>query len=193
MKKVRLFIDFDNTLFDRSAFIHDFFGLIKSFGVSDSEIEISYKAVYKNGYLGIKSHLEYINSHIRNINSQLVLEKYEEFMKNADRYLYGYTIPFLKSVSRDKYSIELLTVGGVDFQKKKVMCCGLDKYFDKCNYTTEEKAFALKELIDKDEYFILIDDKESERESVKKAFINSVVINPIKERMILIATDGIII
>jgi len=174
--RTNLFIDFDDTLFDRDTFRGDLFEVMKSLGVSEEELEQSYRAVYVDGYAGPLAQLRYIDEHIRKVDLVSAEKKIKTFLLDVSKYLYPETITFLQSIDRTKYSPQLLTVGGVNFQRSKVMGCDISKYFDLCHFVTEKKVVALKKIVARDERFILIDDKESELLPVAEYFGGAVVI-----------------
>jgi FMN phosphatase YigB (HAD superfamily) len=176
MKKIKYFIDFDDTLFDRNKFRNDLFSLIENLGFSRKELESSYIAVYRDGYMGIWSQLNYLNENVKKFDLQGAKIKVDKFLNETNRYLYKDSVAFLKEINRNKYQVELLTVGGLKFQKEKVENSGIVPFFDKCNFTTLKKYKALKNLVRDNEKFILIDDKESETKNVALNYPNAIVI-----------------
>jgi hypothetical protein len=154
-----------------------------SFGLTDEELEDSYRAVYTDGYAGPLAQLAYINENIKPINLAISKQKIDGFLSDAGKYLYPNAIEFLESIDRSKYCPRLITVGGVEFQKAKVCNSGIEQYFDECCYTTENKAQALKSLVSPDESFILIDDKDRELSAVAESFENATVVKAEPEKL----------
>ena len=184
MAKIKLFIDFDDTLFDRNAFRDDLFAVMGSLGPTEAELKTSYQAVYADGYAGPMAQLTYINENIEPIDLAVSKQKIDGFLADTSKYLYPKSIEFLESIDRTKYCPNLLTVGGVEFQKAKVCNSGIEKYFDECYYSAENKAKALRNLVDLDEKFILIDDKDRELSKVAENFENAIVIKAEPEKLL---------
>lgn len=184
-KKTKLFIDFDDTLFNRNLFARRLFDILGRFQLTEVEKMESYKAVYKAGYAGILPHLEKLAELYPGKVSQ---EKFEEAKKGAMEFLSGnnlrqYLFPeaekFLAGIDREKYDVFLITVGGVEFQKAKVEGSGVAKFFDSAHLIYTDaigKDEALSQLVGKDEEFVLLDDKQSTLDTVKEKFPNSVVV-----------------
>lgn len=181
--RTNLFIDFDDTLFDRNAFRRGLFEVMGSLGLSDEELETSYRAVYSDGYAGPLAQLAYINENIKSIDLAVSKQKIDGFLSSAGKYLYPNSIEFLQSIDRTKYCPMLLTVGGIEFQQAKVSNSGIEQYFDECYYTTENKAQTLKNLVGSDEKFILIDDKDRELSAVVENFENAIVVKAEPEKL----------
>jgi len=184
MAKIKLFIDFDDTLFDRGRFVPDMFSIIKKYGFDDAEIEGSYKIVYSDGYDGIWSHLDYLHKNVRTFDLAGATEEIERFLDTAPGYLFPEAVPFLEKVDRDKYDVRLLTVGGLEFQKLKVSKSGIEKCFDQCHYSPVNKAAALKNLVSEGETFVLLDDKDRETLAVREAYPKSLAIQIEKGRLL---------
>lgn len=184
MTKTKLFIDFDDTLFDRGRFVPDMFSIIRKYGFDDEEIEGSYKIVYSDGYEGIWSHLAYLHENVRSFDLNAATKDIEKFLDAAKSYLFPGAVPFLEKVNRNIYDLRLLTVGGLEFQKLKVSKSGIEKYFDQCHYSIVNKAAALENLVGKDEIFVLLDDKEREIVAVRAAYPKSLAIQIEKGRLL---------
>lgn len=182
--KTKLFIDFDDTLFDRDTFRKRLISLIKKQGFSDKEVEDGYKAVYKNnGYDGVWAHLEHLHKNVRPIALDKASSDIESLFCEAKTLLLPEALKFLRSLDRKKYEINLITVGGLEFQKKKVSACGIESLFDNCYFTTDEKAEALAELVG-DDFFILLEDKDETIKSVKERFPKTLVIKAEKGKLL---------
>lgn len=182
--KTKLFIDFDDTLFDRDTFKKRLVLLIKKQGFSDREVEEGYKAVYKNkGYDGVWAHLEHLHQSTRPIDLDKAGSDVEGLFFGAKKLLFPDTLKFIKGLDREKYEVNLITVGGLEFQKKKVSACEIESLFDNCYFTTEEKAEVLAKLVS-DDFFILLEDKDETIKSVKERFPKALVIKAEKGKLL---------
>jgi len=182
--KIKYFIDFDDTLFDRGRFAPDLFSIVKKYGFDDAEIEGSYKVVYSDGYEGIWAHLSYLNKNVRSFDIDKAGRQIESFLNRSCDYLFPEALPFLEKIDRKTFDVRLLTVGGLDFQKLKVVKCGIEKYFDQCHFTSVNKAAALVDLVTPKEQFILLDDKEREVLAVRSVFPQSIALQAEKGRLL---------
>src|SRR3989344_1350984 len=182
--KTKLFIDFDDTLFDRNTFRQRLISLIKKQGFSDKEVEDGYKAVYKNnGYDGVWTHLEYLHKKVRPIDLEKATSDVDSLFLEAKKLLFPDALKFLRQIDRKKYEVNLITVGGLEFQKEKVKACEILSVFDNCYFTTEEKADMLAKLVG-DKFFILLEDKDEKIKSVRKRFPRALVIKAEKSKLL---------
>ncbi len=173
--KTKLFIDFDDTLFDGQKFKKDLFQIFYDLGFSEQEIKASYDAVYdseNNGYAGVEAQLQYLNENVRNFDLPDALQKAWTLLKDLKAYLFPETVSFLNQIDRDKYDVHILTVGGKDFQKTKVRNSGLEEIIgeDNCHYTVDGKHLALSGLVGDNEHFILLEDKDSTIKEVSEKY-----------------------
>ncbi len=169
----KVFIDFDDTLFDRNRFIHDYFQLLSEItGASLSEIDAAYhdKGVYDKGFCGPGKHLSKLAEKFL-FDESRASEVLEHFLADTSSYLFPGAKKFLK-VLADNFKIILLTVGNPEFQEQKVSGSGILKFFDDVQYIPPDsyKARHIKEMIKRGELFYLIDDKEAEYLELAKIF-----------------------
>lgn len=181
--KTKLFIDFDDTLFNRNKFRDDLFKIFEELGFTKEDLEKSYKAVYKDGYDGAIAQLDYLHQNVKKFDLKAAKKKVNEFLSNLESYLYEEAIPFLKAIDKKKYEINLITVGGIDFQKSKVVGAKVGEYFDNMYFTLQEKKEKLSEFLEKSASFILLDDKEKEVGNVRKYFPNAKTIQVVKGKL----------
>ena len=179
--KIKLFIDFDNTLFDTRLLKKILFGMLESVGFSNEEISFSYKDVcrmYDNNYSPEK-HAEFL-SKIRPFDKRSTLRKINDSIRESSKYLFHDSIDFLTRLDREKFEIILLSYGDKKFQSDKVEWSGVEKYFDRLYFCQEEKWIFLKKLVKLKENFIIIDDRGDALNEIKKRFVNSLTIKIIR-------------
>lgn len=168
--KTKLFIDFDDTLFDTKSFKKDLFMFLEGLGFSEEEVKTTYDKVRDQniGYKGVKAHLQELEK-IRDIDHADTTFKLLNFMRDLRKYLFPEAVTFLESIDRDKYEVKLLTVGDRHFQEMKAQGSGIEEIIgkDNCEYTEVGKDERLKELLDADEGCVLIEDKISTKEKVE--------------------------
>lgn len=175
MKKIKVFIDFDSTLFDRSTFKKALFEIIRQAGFSDDELEKSYRTVYGEYDYTPWKHLEALKK-IKRFNESVLVKKIDKLFASAKKLLFPDSLAFLKNIDRSKFEINLITQGNKKFQKEKVKSSGIEDLFDNIYYITEEKWHYLKRLVDRFEKFFLIDDREDTTDEVAKKFPEAITI-----------------
>ena len=72
--------------------------------------------------------------------------------------------------------MNLLTLGNQNFQPKKIKESGIKKYFDNIYCTSIPKSKYLQDLIDKNEKFIIVDDRGDALEEIVKKFPKAIAI-----------------
>jgi FMN phosphatase YigB (HAD superfamily) len=171
--KTKIFIDFDDTLFNTKEVKKQMFACLEEHGFSMDQILDSYKADYAEGGFTIEGFLAKLGQ-IRSFDEietkRKILSIYQKTGILSD------TLPFLKNIDRGKYEVNLLTYGSPTHQKEKVKISGLEKYFDNLYYTPIFKTKYLKKLLSSDAHFIFIDDLSEVVADITQAFPRAKVI-----------------
>ncbi|MFA4996120.1 MAG: HAD hydrolase-like protein [Patescibacteria group bacterium] len=173
--KTKLFIDFDGTLFDTRRLKTDLFNTFKSMGFAEDKIELTYKKACEDYIYSPIEQLQLLQD-FKKCDAKEATEKFETLYKKVPDYLFKDSVDFLGSLDREKYEVSLLTLGDEDFQKKKVESSKIAKYFDNIYYCRNQKWIFLKELVDLDEKFFIIDDRGDAMYEISKEFKNSIPI-----------------
>lgn len=157
-----IILDFDHTLFNAQYFKKD---LAKALSLSQKIWEKDYqqnKKQYKN-YNYQKQIARYPKK-----NQQ----KFLAVLKNSRKYLYQDSIPFLKSVGTyhgtSIHNIYILSKGDPQFQKKKIVNTGLQKYA-KIKTLSNSKISFIRKIKNK-KNIIFINDRGPEIDEIKNAF-----------------------
>lgn len=156
--KIKLFIDFDNTLYDSRFLKKDLFEILQNQGFSEEEVLRAYEKASSNYQYSPTNHLEELLK-IKSFNVKVTGAIIESLYLNAPEHLFKDSIRFLKSLDRKKFEVDLLTLGDTKFQKRKVEASGIVKYFDNIYYCKKQKWIFLKTLVKPSEKFYLIDDR----------------------------------
>ena len=119
----KLYIDFDNTLFNTVEFNNDCSLLLEKYNISKEEQVKVFKDLNKDIF-DYKEILETISKKY-NINKELLFNDYNEVLK--ENYLYEDTIDFLEYY-KNKYDLRLLTWGNNEYQLEKISCAKISKY-----------------------------------------------------------------
>jgi len=182
--KEKLFVDFNGTLFDTEAFKKEMYAIFIKAGFDIDEIKATYNAEcldYKYSPIGQMKRLEKIHT----LDKEAANRRFEKLYLNCQDYLYDDSIDFLKSVDRDKYELDLFTLGDTKFQSIKVENSKIGPYFDNVIYTEIQKWEYLDNLVGQKEKFITIDDRGDALAEIQKKFNRSLVIQitrPIKDK-----------
>jgi len=182
--KTKLFIDFDGTLFDTRHLKTDLFNTFGSMGFTEDQIELTYKKACEDYIYSPIEQLQLLQN-FKKCDIQEVIEKIESLYKKVPDYLFKDTVDFLMNLNREKYEVSLLTLGDEEFQKKKVKSSGIEEYFDNIYYCRNQKWIFLKELVDLDEKFFIIDDRGDAMYEISKEFKNSIPIEINRSKEVL--------
>ncbi|MCL5410372.1 MAG: HAD hydrolase-like protein [Patescibacteria group bacterium] len=167
--KTKIFIDFDNTLYDTRFLKKDLFEVLQSQGFSKEEVLAAYKKATSNYNYSPTNHLEELLK-IKSFNTKATAAIIESLYLDAPEHLFKDSVSFLKSLDRKKFEVDLLTLGDTDFQKRKVEASGITKYFDNIYYCEEQKWIFLKTLVKPNERFYVIDDRGDALFEISKDF-----------------------
>ncbi|HOX41520.1 MAG TPA: hypothetical protein PK263_04980 [bacterium] len=194
MAKIKYFIDFDDTLFNRNKFWNALIEIMSKYGLEE-EFKATYKhpELYRNGgYEGAKPHLMLLKKQREELGGDITVfekigEEIEALFERAPEFLYPEAIAFLQAIDRNKYDVKILTVGGKEFQRSKVKGSGIEELVGEANviYTTQSKDAALagsgqdSKLVEPDEQFILLEDKQETIDAVRASFPNANVVRAV--------------
>lgn len=171
---LKIFLDFDDAMFNTKAFKEKFIGVFQKHGVSKEDFDKSYKdypTVVKRNISKYDPRMQ-----IRVLEKRLGIEgkrlkrDINKFLSGTDKFITSDVLPFLKKFK--KKNLFLITYGDAYFQKIKIRNCGIRKYFSKVVVTDKLKAEEITKLADnvEKETFVFIDDRADQIESVKKKF-----------------------
>jgi FMN phosphatase YigB (HAD superfamily) len=134
---MKIYVDFDRTLFDCDRFLGDLYALVNKYNVTKEMFKESQNQCMKQGF----------NPYII---LDLVKEKYsfdeklyheiDNLMNKTSNYLYPDTISFLEYLKSLNYQVVILTKGNLDYQKKKILNANIDKYYDELIVTMKHKG-----------------------------------------------------
>lgn len=180
MYKIPIFIDFDGTLFDTSAFKSEIVRAFTLSGYEPEDIRSTYIAEcldYKYSPEGqFKRLLD-----IKHSNEKLVYSRLNNLYANIPKYLYEDSCGFLTDIDRGKYQSNILTLGDLDFQTKKVMKSGLMDLIENLYICAEQKWDYMKNIVQPRDYFVMIDDRADTLENVKAKYPKSLCIQIVRQ------------
>lgn len=178
--KFPIFVDFDGTLFDTASLKEE---IVKAFLLSGYEIEdirstyiaecLDYKYSPEGQY---KKLLE-----IKHSNEKLVGVRLNNLYTGIKRHVYSDSQSFLKNLDKSKYEVNILTLGDLDFQTKKLTSSGLIELVDNVYVCAEQKWDYMQNLVKPHDYFVMIDDRADTLENVKSRYPKSLCIQVVRQ------------
>ncbi len=172
---MKIFIDFDDTIFNTKKFKHDLISIFLKHGVTLSDFENSYYAFQKpNKTKGLhydpRAQIRALKKNNRGDGKKLE-EEISVFLSKLETYVFGDVLKFLQMFPRR--NLFILSYGHDVFQRKKIKGAGISglvrRVFVNGNnkielvmYLARKYAFSPKEDI------ILIDDRSEQLSRTKK-------------------------
>jgi FMN phosphatase YigB (HAD superfamily) len=172
MSKTKLFIDFDGTMFDTAKFRDGIFEVFEKAGYAH---EVIMKA-YVEECMDYKFSLEHLLNRLERVEERdkdKIRGDIRALYERVPSMLYGDTILFLNNIDREKYEVNLLSMGNFEFQKRKIDHAGIKDLFDNVYICENQKWDYLDTLVKPEEKFILIDDRGDTIKNVAEKYPNS--------------------
>jgi FMN phosphatase YigB (HAD superfamily) len=174
---VKIFIDFDDVIFNAKIYKADLKKIFAKFGVSEELFSQSYfdyppnkKSSLIKTYI-LKRQIKSIKKKISIDGSQLEKEV-EKFLTKAEKYLFPDATPFFKKFS--KKQLFLISHGNPSFQKKKINNSRISRFFSAVKISRGGKCQEIKKLINQSNHYrekekcFFLDDRVHYLEEVKK-------------------------
>ena len=157
---MKIYLDFDRTLFDTNAFLEEIYHIIDKYNIS-LEIFNKYKDKVINNGFNCYNILREIGKDFY-VNEKIYKE-IDDLIKNDSIFIYADVKEFLDYLKSKNYEIILLTKGNKMFQERKIEYSKIKKYFNKIIITLQNKGD-----LDIDYHAIFIDDNFYELSSIKR-------------------------
>ncbi|PIP28196.1 MAG: hypothetical protein COX29_02535 [Candidatus Moranbacteria bacterium CG23_combo_of_CG06-09_8_20_14_all_35_22] len=170
---MKIFLDFDDVLFNTKKFIQDEIDIFRKYGISEEIFKKHYYQYGKNkkGKIikkyNLKKQLQGIKKEL-NINIDNIENELRIFLSIVSRYIFSDTVLFLKQFERKE--LFLISYSKTEFQKLKIKNSGLANYFEKIKITNGNKEEEMLKFIGKNkkEELFFIDDRVDYILKVKK-------------------------
>lgn len=169
---MKIFIDFDDSLFNTKKFREKLVDIFLANGVSRKDFFATYYDYPQKTSHGLKKY-DPIRQ-IKMLNETLALNKkklgkdLKEFIKDTKKYVFSDVASFLEICRRK--DLYLISFGYTDFQFKKIKNSGLRVAFRKMMITDNNKNITIKSFVHKEEKFVFIDDRIENINLIKKSF-----------------------
>ena len=157
---MKIYLDFDRTLFDTNTFLDEIYKLINKYDISKNIFEESKIKLKEKGF-----NIYWILNEVKKKChfDKEIYDEINELMKNSFIFIYADVIDFLKKLKEKHYEIILLTKGNKEFQQRKIDYSKVKDYFDDIIITLKHKGD-----LEIDYQAIFIDDCEKELLSIMK-------------------------
>ena len=156
---MKVYVDFDRTLFDCDKFLEDFYKIIDKYNIDKTLFKECQNQSRRKGF---NPYLILANLEKKYDFNRLIYLDIDRLITKTSDYLYPDAIPFLEYLKSKKYQVIILTKGNSDYQREKIFNAHLDKYFDKLIVTMRHKGLLFLNYFSS----IFIDDNPREIESL---------------------------
>lgn len=174
---MKLFIDFDDALFDTKQFITDIKKIFFKNGISEKIFRKYYRdpEPKKEGSIVRKynpyKQIERIK--MQGFNTRKIEKEFFNLLKNNEKYIFKDGIAFLRELKGEE--LYVVSYGDKKFQREKIINSGIAEYFKKILIIDISKAVAIRKIlknktIKNGEALIFIDDRAKFLEDIKKSY-----------------------
>lgn len=172
---MKLFFDFDDTLFNTQAFARGVQGIFAEYGISEDAYWKSYHAI--RGEFSTKGWCYSFNEHIEKLRPCLsgdeggLRERLREYIADTKQFVFPDVPGVLRTLKESGHQLRILSFGDPDFQQAKVAGSGLGVVVSEVIVTGDNKGKVLYERGVRDtDPACFFDDKVVHIEDVKKVF-----------------------
>lgn len=173
--KTKIFIDFDNTIFDTEKFRQKIFKVFDEVGCSLSTVDEEYKIAYSDYHYSPYKHMNLL---AERTNFDTTETKYllDQIFREVSDCIFPDAVDFLRSIDHQTFEFNLLSMGDTEFQSLKINNSDVQKHFSHIYITDKQKWDYLSNLISHREPFIFIDDRADTVNHVGEHFPRSLAI-----------------
>lgn len=175
---MKIFIDFDDVVFNTQRYKTDLKKIFFRFGISADLFERLYFAYPPNSNNSsvktyqLEKHLQVLRKKVSFKKSEL-RKAVERFLADTKKYVFPDTVFFLNHFK--KKQLFLISHGDRNFQRKKIQGSGLASYFQAVEITGRKKSLGLKKFLRKNqkeepEKIFFLDDRRHYLEEAKRKF-----------------------
>lgn len=134
---MKLYVDFDGTLFDTDKYINDIMTIFNEYGINDKIFNETKNILFNEHELFNLDKI--INYFIQSYNIDVELKTKIDNLLNKS-YLYSEVINCLDILINSGYDLYLFTYGDYNFQSMKIEASGISKYFKDIIITDKDKS-----------------------------------------------------
>ena len=172
---MKIFIDFDDVLFNTKQFKEDLAGVFLGHGISKDLYNKTYYDDNTQDAIKTYNPMAQISRLTKetNINREKLLSSIESFLQNASKYVFSDVANFAKNFQAE--NIYIISYGEITFQAKKIEISGIKRYIPNVLITGKLKAEILGEFLgnenlQENEAIFFLDDRVEQIHDVKNKF-----------------------
>lgn len=165
---MKVYVDFDRTLFDCERFLGDLYELINHYGIDKLLFKECQNQCIKKGF---NPYVILDSVKKKHQFDDKLYEEIKDLIKKTNAYLFSDAITFLKYLKDNNYKTILLTKGNISYQNDKVHYANIEKYYDKLIITMKHKG----DLKIDYQNGIFVDDNPQEIKSILKRKVMKVI------------------
>jgi len=174
---MKIFIDFDDVLFNTKSFVVDIKKIFEKNGVSEEIFKKYYRdSEVKKGEGIVRKYNPYKQIErikTQGFKTQKIEKEFRKLLKDTRKYLFEDGMEFLKEFKDE--DLYVVSYGDKKFQEEKINNSGIAKYFKKIIIVDVSKAVAIRKIlknknIKNREALIFIDDREKFLKDIKKSY-----------------------
>lgn len=172
---MKIFLDFDDCLFDTQAFYVELQNIFEGFGVSEELFKKSYQEIRAEFPPGgwcysFDAHINRLQQNV-SFDEESLRQKLAVFSTDTKKFLFPDVEDFLILLRENAFRIFILSFGDTEHQMAKISGTGISQFIERNIITDKDKGEALRSEIDDDEKDTwFFDDRMKYIESVKRAF-----------------------
>ena len=167
---MKIFIDFDDTLFDSNKFKRYFENIFIEEGISRGNLRKSYDQVKEKGVYSLENHLRLLRLNF-GINEKIIKEKLKVLFSDLSNCVYSDSWKILGRFP--KKDLIILSFGQHSFQRKKIIGSKVTPKVFRVIITQKRKIETIHEFMKKCGYsrekIVLIDNRAEFLEKIEKA------------------------
>lgn len=172
---MKIFLDFDDAMFNTKDFKEGLINVFCKNGVSKEDFLKTYKDYPTLSGKVLQKYDPYKQIKLLEknlgINGKKIKSDMDNFLASCEKYLFSDVKFFLKNI--DKKNLYLISYGHTGFQDKKIDNCDIKKYFKKVVVTDKLKSEVADRFAALKERFVFVDDRIIQINAMKKKFPNS--------------------
>ncbi|MFZ2187015.1 MAG: HAD family hydrolase [Candidatus Moraniibacteriota bacterium] len=172
---MKIFLDFDDLLFNTRAFSDGLQDIFEEFGISKELFRASYQEIRAEFPVGgwcysCEMHIERLRKQL-SFDEEGLRKELGIYVADTEKFLFSDVKGFLSSLKKSGYKIFILSFGDADFQSTKISGTGISQFIERNIITDKDKAKALQsEINDDGKNAWFFDDRIHFIESVKRVF-----------------------
>jgi phosphoglycolate phosphatase-like HAD superfamily hydrolase len=170
---MKIFLDFDDTLFDTRRFREGMKAVFSECGVGEEQFRASYEEI-KRGFSDEKVRTYDFDRHVNvvcdrfGVNEADLRFRIDMFLQQSAGYFFSDTIPFVETLRKRGYHLCIVSYGTTQFQNKKIEASGMARYVDDIVVGDINKGEEIAKRLPKEAGWFL-EDRAEHIESAKQA------------------------